>query len=147
MVSSAQVFYRSALSFACVNIKPVLPGHTLVVPLRPAVHLTDLSPAEVTDLFLTVQRVSSVVNGHFGATSSTVAIQDGPDAGQTVKHVHVHILPRKPGDFAKNDDVYDALQNHDKGWTESTVFRSEDEMAAESAQLRKYFYPEVTAGV
>ncbi|KAK3749602.1 hypothetical protein RRG08_014578 [Elysia crispata] len=139
-VSSAQVFYRTALSFACVNIKPVLPGHALVVPLRPVVHMTDLTPAEVTDLFMTVQRVSSVVNKHFGASSSTIAIQDGPDAGQTIKHVHVHILPRKAGDFAENDDVYDALQNHDKGWTENTVFRTEDEMAEEASQLRKYFH-------
>ncbi|GFO26228.1 Bis(5'-adenosyl)-triphosphatase [Plakobranchus ocellatus] len=112
---------------------------TLVVPLRPAVHMSDLTPAEVTDLFLTVQRVSSVVNQHFGTSSSTVAIQDGPDAGQTVKHVHVHILPRKPGDFEQNDDVYDHLQNHDKGWTENTKFRTEAEMAEEAAQLRQYF--------
>ncbi|GFR97283.1 nitrilase and fragile histidine triad fusion protein NitFhit [Elysia marginata] len=141
-VGSSQVFYRTALSFACVNIKPVLPGHALVIPLRPAVHMNDLTPAEVTDLFLTVQRVSKVVNQHFGASSNTIAVQDGPDAGQTVKHVHVHILPRKPGDFGQNDDVYDALENHDKKWTENTVFRTEEEMAAEAAQLRTYFYPE-----
>jgi len=35
--------------------------------------------------------------------------QDGPCAGQTVPHVHIHILPSKQGDFAKNDEVYDAI--------------------------------------
>ena len=35
--------------------------------------------------------------------------QDGPAAGQTVPHVHIHVLPRKPGDFEKNDEVYDEL--------------------------------------
>jgi diadenosine tetraphosphate (Ap4A) HIT family hydrolase len=35
--------------------------------------------------------------------------QDGPAAGQTVPHVHVHVLPRRAGDFARNDDVYDEL--------------------------------------
>lgn len=138
-VSASQVFYRTALTFACVNIKPVLPGHALVVPLRPAVHMSDLTPAEVTDLFMTTQKVSKVVNQHFGAFSSTIAVQDGPDAGQTIKHVHVHILPRKPGDFSQNDDVYDALQNHDKKWTENTVFRTEQEMEEEASQLRQYF--------
>jgi diadenosine tetraphosphate (Ap4A) HIT family hydrolase len=39
----------------------------------------------------------------------TGMMQDGPAAGQTVPHVHIHVLPRKPGDFEKNDDVYDEL--------------------------------------
>ena len=47
-----------------------------------------------------------------GSTSSNVAVQDGPGAGQSVPHVHVHILPRRPTDFANNDDVYEALE----GW-------------------------------
>lgn len=51
------------------------------------------------------QKVGSVVEKHFHATSLTLAIQDGPQAGQTVPHVHVHILPRKAGDFAQNDEV------------------------------------------
>lgn len=36
--------------------------------------------------------------------------QDGPQAGQTVPHVHIHILPRKVGDFEKNDEIYDAVR-------------------------------------
>ena len=39
-----------------------------------------------------------------------VAVQDGPAAGQSVPHVHVHILPRSMGDLERNDDVYDALE-------------------------------------
>ncbi|KFO25231.1 Bis(5'-adenosyl)-triphosphatase [Fukomys damarensis] len=34
-------------------------------------------------------------------------MQDGLEAGQTVKHVHVHVLPRKAGDFRRNDSIYD----------------------------------------
>ena len=51
------------------------------------------------------------------SSSSTISIQDGAEAGQTVEHVHVHILPRHVGDFANNDDVYEKLQTHDKGLT------------------------------
>jgi len=138
-ISSAQVFYRSNLSIAFVNIKPVLPGHMLISPIRPAETLADLRPAEVTDLFMTVQRVQQVVMQHFGASSATVAVQDGPEAGQTVKHVHIHILPRKKNDFSDNDDVYDELQNHDKGWNPDTKLRSEEEMSKESEALRAYF--------
>lgn len=40
----------------------------------------------------------------------SVVIQDGPQAGQTVPHVHIHVLPRKAGDFEKNDEIYDAVR-------------------------------------
>jgi bis(5'-adenosyl)-triphosphatase len=38
-----------------------------------------------------------------------VRLQDEPKAGQTVPHVHAHILPRKDGDFANNDEIYDEI--------------------------------------
>jgi len=46
-----------------------------------------------------------VVERIFGASSSTLVIQDGKDAGQSVDHVHLHVMPRRPGDFAQNDEV------------------------------------------
>ncbi|GBP88696.1 Nitrilase and fragile histidine triad fusion protein NitFhit [Eumeta japonica] len=45
--------------------------------------------------------------------SCTVTIQDGPDAGQTVKHLHCHIMPRKKGDFIESDLIYLELSKHD----------------------------------
>ena len=42
----------------------------------------------------------------FHATALNVAIQDGSDAGQSVPHVHAHIIPRKPADLPNTDDVY-----------------------------------------
>ena len=40
--------------------------------------------------------------------------QDGPQAGQTVPHVHVHILPRKGGDFENNDEIYDVVSSRSR---------------------------------
>ncbi|XP_045145881.1 bis(5'-adenosyl)-triphosphatase isoform X2 [Echinops telfairi] len=92
----------------------------------------------IPPIFTATQRVGKVVEQHFQGTSLTFSIQDGPEAGQTVKHVHVHILPRKTGDFSRNDSVYDELQKHDKEDCAAT-WRSEEEMAAEAAALRVYF--------
>jgi hypothetical protein len=39
-----------------------------------------------------------------------VIYQDGPQAGQTVAHVHIHLIPRRKGDFEKNDEIYDAVR-------------------------------------
>ncbi|GAA6099972.1 bis(5'-adenosyl)-triphosphatase [Tachysurus ichikawai] len=57
----------------------------LVCPLRPVERFRDLRPDEVADLFCTAQRVANAVEKHFSASSLTIAIQDGPEAGQTVK--------------------------------------------------------------
>ncbi|XP_077714383.1 bis(5'-adenosyl)-triphosphatase isoform X4 [Canis aureus] len=140
LIKPSVVFLKTELSFALVNRKPVVPGHVLVCPLRPVERFRDLRPDEVADLFQATQRVGMVVEKHFQGTSLTFSMQDGPEAGQTVKHVHVHVLPRKAGDFHKNDSIYDELQKHDKEEEDSpTLWRSEEEMAAEASALRAYF--------
>ncbi|XP_042195441.1 bis(5'-adenosyl)-triphosphatase isoform X2 [Callorhinchus milii] len=106
IIKSSVVFLQSDLSFALVNRKPVVRGHVLVCPKRGVERFQDLRPEEVADLFLASQKVAKIVEEHFQATSLTIAIQDGPEAGQTVKHVHVHILPRRTGDFERNDNIY-----------------------------------------
>nr|XP_005892966.1 PREDICTED: bis(5'-adenosyl)-triphosphatase [Bos mutus] len=117
-----------------------LTADVLVCPLRPVERFRDMSPEEVADLFQAAQRVGTVVEKHFQGTSLTFSMQDGPEAGQTVKHVHVHILPRKAGDFHRNDSIYDALEKHDREDKDSpALWRSEEEMAAEAAALRVYF--------
>ncbi|RWS20304.1 nitrilase and fragile histidine triad fusion protein NitFhit-like protein, partial [Leptotrombidium deliense] len=110
-----QLFYKTTSTFAFVNHRPVLPGHVLVAPLRnTARRLSDLTTAEITDLFLCVQKVQKAVETEYGANSSTIAIQDGIDAGQSIFHLHVHIIPRKKGDFSGNiDQIYSELQKHD----------------------------------
>ncbi|XP_070948101.1 bis(5'-adenosyl)-triphosphatase isoform X6 [Macaca nemestrina] len=110
LIKPSVVFLKTELSFALVNRKPVVPGHVLVCPLRPVERFRDLRPDEVADLFQVTQRVGTVVEKHFHGTSLTFSMQDGPEAGQTVKHVHVHVLPRKAGDFHRNDSIYEKGQ-------------------------------------
>jgi bis(5'-adenosyl)-triphosphatase len=77
-----------------------------VSPIRRVPRLHDLTPAEVSDLFLTVQRVGRMIERVYKATALNIAIQDGPDAGQSVPHVHAHIIPRRPADLPNTDDIY-----------------------------------------
>uniref|UniRef100_A0AAZ3QV52 Bis(5'-adenosyl)-triphosphatase n=1 Tax=Oncorhynchus tshawytscha TaxID=74940 RepID=A0AAZ3QV52_ONCTS len=130
VIKASAVFLQTELSFALVNRKPVVPGHVLVCPLRPVERFRDLHPDEVADLFTTTQRVAGLVEKHFHASSLTIAIQ----------HVHVHVLPRKAGDFERNDNVYDELQKHDRESEDvPSRWRTEEEMAAEASDLRKQF--------
>lgn len=94
-ITQASLFHASAsgLSLAFVNLKPLLPGHVLVTSRRVAPRIADLSDEEFDDLFLTVRDVQAVVERHYGAAASRIGIQDGSVAGQSVPHVHVHVLP------------------------------------------------------
>ena len=99
-----------------MNLKPLLPGHVLVSPRRIVPRFNDLSAAEVQDLFLTVQRVSRMVERVFSATSLNIAIQDGVDAGQSVPHVHAHVIPRKKHDLEHKggtDAIYEMMESED----------------------------------
>ncbi|KAG2423495.1 hypothetical protein HXX76_015243 [Chlamydomonas incerta] len=150
-IPGSHVFALTPLSMGFVNLKPVVPGHVLVSPLRNVKRFADLTAAEVADLWLLAQRIGATVERHYGAASLTLAIQDGPFAGQTVPHVHIHILPRKAGDFPKNDEVYDAIDRESVQYKAAAAaqpagekldldkerrVRSHDDMAAEAAELR-----------
>ena len=137
-VPASAVFYESQLSFAFVNRKPVLPGHVLVCPLRKVARFGELMSHEVSDLWQTAQHVSRVIEKQLKATSLSLSIQDGAEAGQSMKHVHVHVLPRREGDFERNDDVYTALETHDKQ-VAASEWRTDEDMAQEASVYRKLF--------
>lgn len=61
----------------------------LVAPLRVAERFDDLTQAEISDMWSTVQKISKAIEKHYNCTSRTIAIQDGQDAGQTVM-VSIH---------------------------------------------------------
>lgn len=137
-IPARTVFYRSNLSFAFTNIRCVVPGHVLVASIRQAVRLEDLNPDEVADLFQTVVTVQRVMEEIHNSNSSTICVQDGQHAGQTIPHVHCHILPRKMGDFNRNDDIYQEMSQHDREDNPQPI-RSDEEMTAEAKSLRQYF--------
>ncbi|PGG97488.1 bis(5'-adenosyl)-triphosphatase [Blastomyces parvus] len=129
------VFYITPLSFALVNLKPLLPGHVLVCPLRRVPRVTDLTPSETTDLFLTIRRVGRMVERVYHGTSLNIAIQDGPDAGQTVPHVHAHIIPRRKADLEHrggSDAIYEMMEGR-----EGNIARHLGEMVEEKREKER----------
>lgn len=96
-----------------MNLKPLLPGHILVCPLSPHPRLSDLSAPEIADLFQTVTRVQKTLKRVYKADAFNVAVQDGVAAGQTVPHVHVHVIPRVSGDAGGEDKVHEWLEGEE----------------------------------
>ena len=70
----------------------------------------------MSDLFLTVQRVSRTLKRVYGASALNVAVQDGAAAGQSVPHVHAHVIPRHEGDMddrGGGDKIYEMLEGEE----------------------------------
>ncbi|KAL4396086.1 bis(5'-adenosyl)-triphosphatase [Arachis hypogaea] len=120
-------------------------SHVLICPKREVKRFVDLTAEETSDLWLTAQKIGNQLESYHKASSLTFAIQDGPQAGQTVPHVHIHVVPRRGGDFEKNDEIYDAMDEKEKELKEKLDLdkerkdRSFEEMAQEADEYRKLF--------
>lgn len=85
----------SALAF--MDVMPQAEGHTLVVPKVAAENLFDLPPADLGRLIQVTQQVAVAVRSAFQPDGLTLMQFNGPEAGQTVFHIHFHIVPRYAG--------------------------------------------------
>lgn len=88
------------------NIAPIVPGHSLVIPRRHVAGLLELNDTEVGELFQTARRAATILLAAFQAEGFDLSLQDGEVAGQTVFHLHVHLIPRKKGDLPGDRDWY-----------------------------------------
>ena len=118
----------------------------LFIPRRVVPRAADLTSEEIADLWSLAHRCGPLLEAHFGASALTFAVQDGAAAGQTVPHVHIHLLPRQQGDFERNDEVYDKIDDSERDSTQQRlskdldrerVARTPEDMATEAATLRQ----------
>ena len=89
--------YETDTALAFMDIMPQAPGHTLVIPKDDAENLHDADPEVLGATIRTVQTVAQAVKQAFEAPGVMIAQLNGPAAGQTVFHLHFHILPRHDG--------------------------------------------------
>lgn len=85
--------YEDEQTLAFMDIMPQKRGHTLVIPKEPAETLLDLSPDAAADLINKVQTVAAAVKIAMQADGITIFQLNGAAAGQTVPHIHFHIIP------------------------------------------------------
>jgi histidine triad (HIT) family protein len=95
----ASFVHRDDVVAAFLDIQPLTPGHTLVVPVEEVVSLSDLPQEILTRVTALGQEIGKAIR----ATDPSVTginwlLCDGPDAGQEVPHVHLHVIPRRKGD-------------------------------------------------
>ncbi|XP_067645595.1 nitrilase and fragile histidine triad fusion protein NitFhit [Eurosta solidaginis] len=110
-IKKETIFFETEHCFVFTNLRCVVEGHVLVSTKRVIKRLDGLLCYEMCDLFSTVCKIQGMLERFYKTTSATVTVQDGPDAGQTVPHVHFHIMPRRPHDFKENDHIYTRMDD------------------------------------
>jgi histidine triad (HIT) family protein len=88
---------EDAHTLAFMDVMPQADGHTLVIPKHPAENLFDLPPEALAATILTTQRVARAVQKAFDAPGIMLVQLNGAPAGQSVFHIHFHIVPRHAG--------------------------------------------------
>ena len=89
--------YEDEHTIAFMDIMPQADGHTLIVPKNPSVNLLDADAATFGPLFTTVQKIARAVKQGMGADGVVITQFNEAAAGQTVFHLHVHVIPRWEG--------------------------------------------------
>lgn len=93
--------HEDAHTIAIMDIMPQAEGHVLVIPKEAAVELMELSDDSAAACIRTVRRIAIAVRNAFDAPGVMVAQFNGSAAGQTVPHVHFHVVPRREGEALK----------------------------------------------
>jgi len=89
--------YEDDRTLAFMDIMPATPGHTLVIPKEPCETIFDCSPEGAAATIKTTQRVAAAVKKAFDVPGVMLVQLNGAAAGQSVPHLHFHILPRSEG--------------------------------------------------
>ena len=89
------------VALAFMDVMPRVDGHVLVIPKAPARTLFDVSPDDLGALVSRVQRVASAARRAFEAPGLTLQQFNEAEGGQSVFHLHFHLLPRPPGDVIR----------------------------------------------
>ena len=96
---------------------PVSPGHSLIISRRHAGSFFDLSPAGRAGLMALLEAEKNQLDEEYQPDGYNIGINDGASAGQTVPHVHIHLIPRYVGDAADpRGGVRWVLPNQAKYW-------------------------------
>jgi histidine triad (HIT) family protein len=93
----AHKVFEDAHTLAFMDVMPQADGHTLVIPKHPAENLFDLPESQLSATIVATQRVARAVRKAFDAPGIMIAQLNGPAAGQSVFHVHFHVVPRFAG--------------------------------------------------
>jgi histidine triad (HIT) family protein len=94
--------YEDEKTLAFLDIHPVNPGHTLVIPKKHSFNILDIGAQDWAAVAETTRKIAKVLHDSLAADGINLNMNNREHAGQVVDHPHVHVLPRYKGDGLKH---------------------------------------------
>ncbi len=94
----ADIIYEDEKVVAFLDIHPIAPGHTVIIPKVHAENILDLKKEMIAPVFESAKALTSVLDKALNPQGFTIGINHGKVSGQTIDHLHIHIIPRFSGD-------------------------------------------------
>lgn len=98
VIEAARVRYDDGRMIVIRDGYPITPGHSLIIPKRHVGSWFGLSEEELVPMHDAIRWARDDVEAEFGPDGYNLGVNDGAAAGQTVAHLHVHLIPRYEGD-------------------------------------------------
>jgi len=95
---SARIIYEDNSVIGFLDINPQAPGHTIVIPKDHVENILELTPKKIGPFFDAVQKITNNLKKGLSPDGFTIGINQGEASGQTIPHLHVHIMPRFQND-------------------------------------------------
>ena len=95
---ASRIVQSNEIGWVIRDAYPISPGHTLVIPKRHVGSFFDLTEGERDALFALVRSAKTQIDAEYRPSAYNIGINDGAAAGQTVPHLHIHLIPRYDGD-------------------------------------------------
>lgn len=92
------IVVQNELAFAIYDKHPVSKGHILVIPKRHFESFFEATEEEIVSLYQLINECKKIIDEQFKPSGYNVGVNVGYDAGQTVFHLHIHLIPRYKGD-------------------------------------------------
>ena len=114
----ASVVYEDDTVLAILDLSQATKGHTLVMPKKHFETFLDLDNKTVSHVFSVAQNLAIKLKDKLGASGVNILNNSYPAAGQSVMHMHVHVLPRY-----NDDDLKIEFKDHSKNYTLDSVLK------------------------
>lgn len=127
-IPSKKIFENDS-TIAFLDINPANKGHTLVAPKNHAETIFDISESDLKEVIATVKKIAQKVKDKMNVDGLNIVQNNGEQAGQIVKHLHFHIIPRHEGDkvvitYQRNQLSDDEMNDVQKTLSEESAIAS-----------------------